>query len=146
MIQERIAELEKILEQQQRATSAPPQGPEPPTRNQSAEQTSTAAPPQAAAAVTAAPPALSEKRPFYKNAPAMTLAIGGVALVGVGGALIGVALKDGASARNAATQAEFDSYHRSDLTHQKAGWPILAIGAASLATGSLLFALNAKHR
>jgi hypothetical protein len=77
----------------------------------------------------------------------MALAGGGVAAIIVGGALLGVAASEGDSATRATTRADFDLHHGNDLTYQKAGWPILGIGLASVTVGSVVLALRgARHR
>jgi tetratricopeptide (TPR) repeat protein len=143
MIQDRIAELEKLIEQQRQAQSAPPQEPEPPPARIGDKQTATSAP---SGAFSTTLQTQRAEKPFYKNAAGITLAVGGVVLVGLGGALIGVALNEGAIARKATTQSDFNLRHGNDLTFQEAGWPILGAGIASLAASSITFALTRRHR
>lgn len=104
------------------------------------------APTAATAQVSVTAPARAESKPWYRNAPAMTLAVGGIVLAGAGLGLVGAALNEGAEARKATLQSSFDSHHQRDLTFQQAGWPILGVGVACLAAGVITFAVTHARR
>jgi tetratricopeptide (TPR) repeat protein len=93
--------------------------------------------PTPVATVAAAPP----RRLKYKVPAAVCLAIGGVALI-TGGALVGIATSQGNSADRATTQMDFDRYHDADVRFQKGGWPLLGIGAAGVAAGVIVLAVD----
>lgn len=88
-----------------------------------------------------------ERRPWYKDGLGLGLAGSGLAAIVGGGALLGVAANEGSVADRSQTQPGFDLHHRNDLTDQKIGWPVLGIGVAALAAGTIVFAVRAaRHR
>jgi len=133
-----IAQMDEAAKEKR--AQAPPIGP------QAAPAPATTAPPSPPPSGTA-PVEVSHRRerPWYKDPTGLALAGGGVAAVVVGGALLGVAAGEGSSAEQASTQADFDLHHGNDLTYQKAGWPILGVGLASITVGSIVLALHGRH-
>ncbi len=127
--EKRIAELKIVLDQEERARQAPPTG---------VAQSPTTQLVSSSPAVVARP----ARKPWYRNPAGWTLTAGGIVIAAVGGALLAVAAGQGTLADGATSQAAFDQHHASDLTFQKAGWPLLGIGAASAITGVFVLSLS----
>jgi hypothetical protein len=68
-----------------------------------------------------------------------------VVVLGIGGALLGVAAQNGDRAAMAATFSQQGAFHDDDLTYQKAGWPMLGLGAAALISGAIVFGVEARR-
>jgi tetratricopeptide (TPR) repeat protein len=107
----------------------------------------TVTPPPASVAV-ASPsgaPSVAITRPAPKhrrNVPAWILGGVGIAAVAIGGGLLGVAASRGHDANAAMTFSDQSRLHADDLSFQRAGWPLLAVGSAACATAVVLFAVE----
>jgi hypothetical protein len=84
------------------------------------------------------------RRPWYKNPTSLSLSLGGTVTLGVGGALVGIASRFGDQAGHATRLSDVSRFHASDLEFQRAGWPLVGIGAAALAAGAVLLVLDWK--
>lgn len=140
--QKRVEELKAALAAQQHAQTAPPQRPEPPQT--APASSSPTQPPSANSATVSIEHQAPPRRPWIKKPLPWVLLGVGVAGVAVGGALLGIAAHQGDLASKATTMSAFDMHHANDLNDQKGGWPVLAVGAASLVVGGVVIAI--EHR
>jgi tetratricopeptide (TPR) repeat protein len=132
-----------IVQMRELAAAQPPDGVSPLALRPSlasARPSDVAAPRAELTAATDLPAA----RPWYRRPTPLALSIGGVLTVAAGGALLGEANAAAGQARNATRLADVNRLHASDLQLQGAGWPLLGIGAASLAAGAVLVVLEWK--
>jgi len=132
------AQVQRLIEEMDTAAkearaNLPPPGPQAPAP--------AAAQPAPVAAVEAAPP---PRRKWYASPLGWGLIGGGVAVVGVSGGLLGVAMSERDKALSATTQPTFDDHHNRSITFQQAGWPLLAVGGACVVSGAVVLALNAR--
>lgn len=133
-VEEWTSQLKQQIETQKRIQEAPPPGPAAPA--------AAAAPsPNGDTTTIATRPV---RRTWVKD-PVPWIALGvGVAGVAVGAAFLGLAGHEGDLASNAADANMFALHHSNDLNDQKAGWPLLAIGAAGLVVGGIVIAIDLR--
>lgn len=94
---------------------------------------------------TATPTPPARGRKWYESPLGWGLVGGGVAVVGVSGGLLGVAMSERDKAVSAPTQPDFDTHHNRSITFQQAGWPLLGVGSALVVGGAVVLALNARR-
>jgi tetratricopeptide (TPR) repeat protein len=159
-VQRLIAEMERRGSQQSSVVTLASARPAAPTSGQAVEpaphpatppsalmpgpatETTSAALDRPGAAASDAEPAPT--RAWYRRPTPLALSIGGVLTVGVAGALLGLAARDGSDAAHATRLTSFERLHASDLALQRAGWPLLGVGAASLTAAAVVIVLQWK--
>jgi iron complex outermembrane receptor protein len=132
--EKRIEELKQAIAAEQKAQTAPPQDPASPP--QMMEQPTSSPPPPGADLRAATTP----RRPWYKNAPGMALAGGGLAVAIVGAGLVGAGFRNFDDARTATTLPEQQRLQRDSDTFKTAGWVTFGIGSAAMLTGVIILA------
>jgi hypothetical protein len=89
---------------------------------------------------------VKQHRPWYRDPSGLALGVSGIALVAVGGGLLGVAMSERNQALGATTVADFNTHHSSDLKFEAAGWSIMGIGIDSAVTGAVVLTVKGLRR
>lgn len=144
-IQKLIAEMQKAIDDER--AKLPPPGTQPPKENQTATP-STTSPADTGVRTTGSSATTIVARPSHRSwvkdpVPWIALSVG-VAAVAAGGVMLGLAAHEGDLASNASDSNSFAVHHSSDLTDQKAGWPLLAVGAVGIVVGGIVIAVDAR--
>lgn len=142
-VEQRIAELQQLIERERRAKEAPPEGTLTPHPLPAEGSTGARATPAATVTAHAPPP---PPRPWYRDKTAMALAGVGVVGVGVGIGLVAKGALDLAHAPNAADLQVHDNLRSSGIAFEAGGYAALGVGAALLTVAIVKWAIGARHK
>jgi tetratricopeptide (TPR) repeat protein len=144
-------QTQKLMQEMERAQTEarakqPPTGTAPPTES---ERRPLAVPPDPVSPRTAAPPRPADAKPWHSRPMAIggfaSLGVG-IALVAVGGALVGKSI----SLRDEATRSMFlgeqEQLRGDALTYERSGYALLGVGTAAAVTGAVLTGVAASRR
>jgi iron complex outermembrane receptor protein len=143
-VEQKIAELQKLLDQQKRTQNMPPDQPKPPEPVAPSTLPSATAP-QAAATVAPAPPLTpTEAKGRRLKLAGIGVAAAGVALVVAGGVMVGQAQSaNNAIAQNGVFNASAEDRRNLD---QKLDVAFFAAGGAAVVAGAVLYTVGHRMR
>jgi tetratricopeptide (TPR) repeat protein len=136
-VESRIVELQALIEQQRKTKEAPPEGTLPP-KPQPATESPTPA-------ITTTPVQVEARKPWYKDAGAMTMASIGVAALGVGIGLAVVGNLDLSRATTAADLQDHDNLRSTGTTLSVVGYVSLGVGAALCTAAAIKCSFGRKR-
>jgi tetratricopeptide (TPR) repeat protein len=138
-VEARIAEMQRVLDEQQARQALEQSHPE------EAKPPAVAPTPAPTTSAPAPAPIVAERKQPLKLAGIITAA-GGLALVATGAALEGVAHSEADQFNRPATGAVFDSGAESRIkTFETTGWVLIGVGAAALVGGAALVVLGVRQ-